>query len=413
MDNTIECVVDVLVGVVPRKVNIRLSARDKVILNSIARQINTGLGLTDRQIDMILTKSEKYKVGLSANGIDLNYITQQKLTRLPIREIDRSQKVMLATDEDEKRQYIVIKHQKSTEFYELWLEASKKLVGFVQENLSNKIVAFNETNVKIIVEAVEPLNFIIDHELEKIYQEIEEIAKNPEKFQPTLKITNTTVDIENFNFKEKDKILENFEKVKSTNFLKLLSRAKSAGISINSIDFTKNVEDLGIIDLPELTKSIILENTTKFQIDVNTHTIEDILNTINFLDQWPLVVVVDDDSTCFERVSTVIDNLKEYVDLSEITVFFRLKKDIENSEKFHEYIADYHLNNYITKDTKVVFLSRSKIPKPLLKSGWKPASAIAMSNLVFGKMSVYLNDVINVYYYNDSIITKYNKVKGL
>jgi hypothetical protein len=413
MDNTIEYLVEVLVGAVPRKINIRLSARDKTILHSIARQINNGLGLTDRQIDMILTKSERYKGGLTANGVDLEKITQDKSTRLPVREIDRSQKVSLATDEDENRQYIIVKHQNSQEFYELWLKASEKLVGFVQENLSNKIVVLNEVNVKIIVEAVEPLGFIIDQEIDEIYREIEKIVKNPEKFQPTLKIENDTVDIENFNFKEKDKFLDNFKKVKSTNFLKLLNRAKNAGIAINSIDFTKNIENLGIVDLPDLTKSVILENTTKFQIDIESHTIDDILKTINFLDQWPLVVVVDDDITCFNRISEFIDSLKQYVDKSEITVFFRLKKDVGNSEKFHEYIAENQLNNYITKDTKVVFLSRSKIPKPLLKSGWKPTSAIAMSNLVFGKMSVYLNDVINVYYYNDSIITKYNKVKGI
>jgi hypothetical protein len=413
MDNTIESVVEILVGAVNRKVNIRLTSKDKPILYSIARQINCGLGLTDRQIDMILLKIEKYKPGLIANSVAIDEILSTKLTRLPMREIDRSQRVMLAFDEDNKRQYIIVKHQKSREFYEIWLDVSKKLNGYVQENLSNKIMALNELNIQLVVNALEPMDFTIDPEIQKIYGEIEKIVKNPEKFQPTLKISNSTVDIENFNFKEKDKILENFEILKSTNFLKLLSRAKNAGISINSIDFAENLENLGIADLPELTKLVILENTTKFQINIESHTIDSVLETVNLLDQWPLIIIVDDDKECYDKVTSIVDQLKNYIEQSEITVFFRLKKDTENSEKFHNYIADNHLNNYITNSTKVVVLSRSKIPKPLLKSGWKPNSAISMSNLVFGKMSVYLNDVINVYYYNDSIITKYNKVKGL
>jgi hypothetical protein len=413
MDNTIEYAVEVLAGTVNRKVNIRLTAKDKTVLNSIARQINSGLGLTDRQIDMILLKIEKYKSGLIANKVAVDEILSTKATRLPMREIDRSQKVLLALDEDSKRQYIIIKHQKTKDFQEAWFEVSQKIKGYVQENLSNKILALNEHNVRLVVDAFEPICFDIDQKIQEIYDEIAKIVKNPEKFEPSLKITDSTIDIENFNFKEKDKFLENFENLKSTNFLKLLSRAKNAGISLNSVDFTKNLENFGLTDIPSLTKSVILEKTTKFQIDIESHTIDSVLETVNLLDQWPLVVIVDEDKECYDKVASIVDRLKTFVDLSEITVFFRLKKDTENSEKFHNYIAENHLNNYITSNTKVVFLSRSKIPKPLLKSGWHPTSAIALSNIVFGKMSVYLNDVINVYYYNDSIITKYNKVKGL
>ena len=104
MDNTIESVVEILVGAVNRKVNIRLTSKDKPILYSIARQINCGLGLTDRQIDMILLKIEKYKPGLIANSVAIDEILSTKLTRLPMREIDRSQRVMLAFDEDNYHQ---------------------------------------------------------------------------------------------------------------------------------------------------------------------------------------------------------------------------------------------------------------------------------------------------------------------
>lgn len=87
--------------------------------------------------------------------------------------------------------------------------------------------------------------------------------------------------------------------------------------------------------------------------------------------------------------------LSQGITAEQISVLFRLDSKTETpgpgseiartnntkKDKFHSYIRDMKLNNPITSDTKIVFVS-TKITKPLVKSG------------------IHFNTVINLGYYN-------------
>ena len=115
---------------------------------------------------------------------------------------------------------------------------------------------------------------------------------------------------------------------------------------------------------------------------------------------------------------TVLTVKKESFELSKIVpkekinVFFRLKNEQTEYEKFNQFIKDNGLNNYIDSTTKVVFISRGRIPKPLFKADWKPTTAIITSNHDFGRMAAYLNDFSTVYYYNSSVSLRNSRLKG-
>ncbi len=95
-----------------------------------------------------------------------------------------------------------------------------------------------------------------------------------------------------------------------------------------------------------------------------------------------------------------------------MNVFFRLKNEQMGHQQFNQFVKDNHLNNYIDSTTKVVFISRNKIPKPLIKADWQPRTAIITSNHDFGKLSAYLNDFSTVYYYNNSVAMRNSRLKG-
>jgi serine kinase of HPr protein (carbohydrate metabolism regulator) len=106
------------------------------------------------------------------------------------------------------------------------------------------------------------------------------------------------------------------------------------------------------------------------------------------------------------------ESFSKFVARDSINVFFRLKNEQKDFNEFNQYIKDNHLNNYIDSKTKIVFISRTRIPKPLLKADWKPSTAIITSNHDFGKLSAYLNDFSTVYYYNNSITMRNSRLKG-
>ena len=40
--------------------------------------------------------------------------------------------------------------------------------------------------------------------------------------------------------------------------------------------------------------------------------------------------------------------------------------------QFNQYVKSQGLNNIVDKNTKIVYISNNKIPKPLMKSGFRP-----------------------------------------
>jgi hypothetical protein len=93
--------------------------------------------------------------------------------------------------------------------------------------------------------------------------------------------------------------------------------------------------------------------------------------------------------------------MKDRIDKKQMTVFFRLESNHEKSREFADFVKSNELNNFVDKNSKVVIIERQRISKPLLKSDWHPGTAVVISQYEYGKISVLLNDIQNVYYYND------------
>lgn len=408
MTQTVEDAIEILAGVRPRIINIRVDHNEKTLIKSIGRQVANGLALTDRQLELSLKKIKKYQENLEKNNINVNELLLLKSLRLPLREIDRSQSIFLNVTDDKKR-VIMIKGTRAKSFQEKWPKILEKIVGDVVEQSSTKEIPCNEINIVTVVSEFLNSDFVIDQELLDVYTEIEKILENPQNFVPYIDLDNDQVVVKNVNRHCLEYIETQISEKTKSNFLSYIDKLKHCGVYHKN---PKICEKITNFPLNALTKSVLTLSSSRFRISPDTYSFDDVIEVVEKLDQWPVLILVDDDAKALEQVTTVFSALSKKIPNEEITVFFRIDNGQKNADEFNQMVRDNQLNNYIGPNTKVVFIAKNKIPKPLLKADWHPNTAIMLSNHDFGKTSAFLDDMSTVYYYNNSVVVRNNRIKG-
>ena len=409
MTNTVEDALEILAGIKPRLVNVRIDYNEKTLIKSLGRQVFNQTGLTDRQLELALKKIDKYRDGLIQNSVDVEAIIALRPLRIPLREIDRTQMISLEDNTEARQTEILVKYTFSKKFGAAWDTISKKLTGTVAEGKGFKRISFTEGNLQTLVDALRPLNFEVEEKAQEIFEKIEEISLNPENFAPFVESVGGKIELRNAHKACVEFVSQKIPAVDDDNFLAYIDLLKKCGI------FHKNseiIEKINISAVNDLVKKSLLEPATRFRVNPATHAMSKVIEAINALNQWPLLVMLDEDINTLSWVKGILAEVQKYVDTKDITVFFRLSNGQPNHEEFNQMVKDNHLNNYIGPDTKVVFIAKNRIPKPLLKADWKPSTALVTSAHDFGKTSAYLNDFGTVYYYNNSQAVRYNKIKG-
>lgn len=408
MLNTVETSLEILGGLIPKLVNIRLDHADKNLIKSLAKQVFRGTALTDRQLDVSLKKIEKYRDGLEKNSVDVDSLLKDKTTRMPLREIDRSRVVSLVTGNDKKVK-ISVKFVFSKKFATLWGEISKNLIGSVETHKRENFIRFNEKDLHFIVNKLEPEGFEISQEIREIYEEIEKILKFPSDYAPHVSLEDGKPILKNANSHCIEYMEKEFPVYKDEDFLSFIARLKNCGIYHKNPEIIKKINQECTNDL---VKSVLVNTTTRFRInpqEYGTDTVFDIINTIK---EWPILIVLDEAQDPYPTVQSTVDELLKFIDRKDINVFFRLDNNTDHGKEFNQFVKDNHLNNFIGTNTKVVFITKNKIPKPLMNADWTPRAAVLFSNYEYGKAHAFLNSIPSLYYYNIGLNNKFNQRKG-
>lgn len=403
MHNTIESAVEVLTGSVPRQLNIKLDNKDKVILKSISNQISKNLALTDRQAEMLLRKIQRYQSALEINGVDVNELLEKKTTRQPLRIIDRTQTIGLTIDREKNQEQIIVTHQKTKKFDDLWSSTRKKIQGKSTESFSQKIFPLNEINLVTVLDMLTFLDFEVSEEITEYLEKIEKIHNDPEKYQPCLEIVNDALEIKNLSTPISEKILENYKNLENTDFFAFLSSLKNHKISLKSPKISEKIKTAYPDKDTDLAEKIIFSKSSRLRISPEHHDLEKIVETLILLKNQPILVILEENEHTLTQMKILVENFKKFFSEREMTVFFRLSSSEKHSLEFSKFVKEQKLNNFIDEKIKIVFISKQRIPKPLMTAAWKPNTALMLARNDFGKMSIYLNDFANVYYYNDSV----------
>ena len=408
MSHTIEDALEILSGVTTRLVNIRLDQTDRTLIKSLGSQVYKSTALTDRQLSLAINKIEKYKEGLIANSVDVDSVIQLKQLRMPLREIDRTRSIQIVALDD-KKHAIRVQYPFSKKLAQVWDELQQQLLGTVTDLKTHKLVTYTEKNLLLVVNTLSTHDFDVSADVNELVSKIGKISECGENYLPTVNLIDGEFKLENVSKQCQDYINSQFSEINEQNRLIFLNCLKSCGITYKNQEV---ITHISAISSNSFITDILLGNDTRFRVNPDKYDLNTVFTAIDTLGQWPVLIVLDDEKTAFQQVQLVYNILKNYITNEEMTVFFRLDNGQNNYQQFNQFVKDNTLNNYIDKKTKVVFITKTRIPKPLYKADWSPKTAIVFPNYDYGKMSAYLNDFASVYYYNNAIALRHNKIKG-
>jgi hypothetical protein len=361
-----------------------LLERDKKILQSIGSKTFKGVGLTDKQLAVIkkilLTN---YVQQFSDRGIDL--IKSLEQLRGPLRELDRSTfiKIEKVKDIPELNQVynkgnfgielkvIVLRFPFNMSYARLINDIKKKFrYDDRYFNYNNHyLFPYEEKYVYHLIYKFKDKIKDIDPELLEVYKKLCEINEHPDQHIPGIydyQIRNVPNEYINH--------LHNNIGIPSKENLYLYQDRRQA-LALEFMNNSAVQESLGKIDI--LSQKIALRKTFIVNINKNKWTLDQVIGSLNQLLRFPLLVVLNE-KTALNDYHEIYSRLKLMFLNSQHSVMFRLPNHGDNNIEFNQRIAEDRTNNLIDENTKVVYISHKRVPKPLIKSKWQARAAISL-----------------------------------
>lgn len=361
-----------------------LLERDKKILQSIGSKTFKGVGLTDKQLAVIkkilLTN---YVQQFSDRGIDL--IKSLEQLRGPLRELDRSTfiKIEKVKDIPELNQVynkgnfgielkvIVLRFPFNMSYARLINDIKKKFrYDDRYFNYNNHyLFPYEEKYVYHLIYKFKDKIKDIDPELLEVYKKLCEINEHPDQHIPGIydyQIRNVPNEYINH--------LHNNIGIPSKENLYLYQDRRQA-LALEFMNNSAVQESLGKIDI--LSQKIALRKPFIVNINKNKWTLDQVIGSLNQLLRFPLLVVLNE-KTALNDYHEIYSRLKLMFLNSQHSVMFRLPNHGDNNIEFNQRIAEDRTNNLIDENTKVVYISHKRVPKPLIKSKWQARAAISL-----------------------------------
>jgi len=339
---------------------ISLDKSDITIMHSIARQVFRGTALTDRQFALMQQKLATYSDQFKNIDCDFDFAITQ--TRQPLRDIDRSKYIKLIDNEIKVRFPF-----RKTEIIDIEV-CSRHAEGYRHNKGSHEHwFAYNELNVFNLVETFKDRNFDVDDEILETYKKVKIIKENPQDYLSGI----YSGELKNIHPNLKDNITE-------TDNLILLDRKFKYGFS-----YVETIKE------PiSLVEKIASRQQKTYHSNPNNESISSILQSLWRLDRFPMLVVLDKDHE-EEQLHELVTYYRDILPHEEQSVLYRAE---EKEHGFNQLIHDRKLNNWVDKNTKIVYISKSKLPKLLINNEWKPATAFCYSSAIINK---HINDFIS------------------
>jgi len=336
------------------------------IITSINKQCLRSIALTDRQFTLV---SEK----LTESGYEF-----LSVTRLPLREIDRSKYIKIVDN------YIKIRFPFSKKLIvALESVANKHRRIYKSESGSHEhFFKLRELPALDIYNEFKDRNFEIDQQFIDYVEEVKKIQSQEDKFVTAYK-DDTFYNLSDNAVKHiKEELTEITQE-------KMYDRRLRYGISK--------------IDKPDvygLVETILDRPMPLIQISPNTTRLDDLVTTLMQLERLPLLVITSQHSAqsdlydCHKATKNLIANDKQIC-------LFRVENNSDDDYNMNNYIKDENLNNWLDEKIEIAYIKYGSIPKLLLKTNWKPKAIISFSSSVYNTETItYMKNVcdLNVIY---------------
>lgn len=398
--HSIEDCLEVLTGLQKHDLNFDIASNEATIINSIARQVFKGTALTDRQYNLMKEKLFAYQDQFESQGI-IGFERALNRLRKPIREMDRSRWIKIvdcpgnnvypASDEGP---WIAVRFVFSKKLMKKF-EPLKKEIPSHKYDSDEKIHYFklNEVSVYKVISVLANNDFDIDPVLEQYYKKLVEMQNNKQLYIPGI-----------YNYKLKNLHQKSIEYMISTigepckdNLALYKDRQEQFGL----YHFDETDLEQSLSQLTALARKIVCRTKKNVLVKPLDYNFNNLAESILELDRFPLLVILDQNNA-LDELHTVHRALNGFIPENECSVLFRL--DNEKNYEFNNYIKTNNLNSPVDTNSKVVFISNNKIPKPLIKSNWKPNTVLVMSGIRAGLINdAYINESDLIIHYEDNM----------
>ncbi len=401
---TIEDCLEILAGF-NNKIDIGMISSDYTILSSMARQVSKKVGLTDKQYDLCRKKLlENYRSKFIEKEIDLDAAVNR--LRTPLRQIDRRKFIRINTPEDQHSLVSTAPSDliKNSQWFCVRFPFSKKLISEIESSISDRrnywhakgshehFFVMNEHNIFNIIDTFKDKDFVIDEQLLDFYNRILEIKNNPDSYVPTIK------DCKLINVSDRARKIaeEELGPLEKDNLVLYIDRKRRY-----SINFIKDK-----INPTNLAEQIALRKDADFLSKPSECDLKNLLSAIHNLKRYPLLVIVDE-KQAEEQVYEIFNFVRHIVDNKEQSVLFRLDSDTGSS--FNEYIKKNNLNNWVDKNTKIVYINNIKLPKLLISGSWRPTAALIFGTFPVKFIDAYVTSHCDLIIYRDESVSPFSK----
>jgi len=389
-DFSIEDIVEIVVGQQQQLGAFALLPKDKSVLGSMGKQTAKGTSLTDLQYKLLYTilVQDHYIAQFEHRGFTKEtYLAVLSNTRTELRDVDRS-KTMTVTYEipSIRNRWTAASGTaetvtKDSPWIKLSFPFNKKHLVSVNEfskltsnyvHLTSSRDHYFKIDERVVYELVKEFQYkgyTIDKELIEFYNEIKHVAKNPTEYQPTVK----NGELVNFHPATEKWLLDHYG---------VPSQDTAVRYKDHSIQFDiANIDEALLSDASEtlsaLSKSLINRKSVQVLVRPDDWLQTDIVHSLVELERLPVLVILDTDD-CLRDLRTSFERFNQYVDRSEVSVLFRVSNEVNPA--FNTFVKEHKINNPVTEKTKVVYICKDKLPKPLLKSEWMPESVVRIGS---------------------------------
>ena len=372
---------------------------DNAILTSISRQCKKGIALTDRQFELVKTKLQDNVELFSEYDFDFDNFQ----SRLPLREIDRSKYVKLVNTAEA---YGNAPYESSKENW-MWIKVrfpfSKKDIvaiesvtqmvskrGRRREYMHNKgshehYFKYNAYTIYFIVNLLKNRSFEIDDSLIEVYNKVKELLENKQQYIPSV-VDNKLINVHN------DALNLIIEDVTDTqNELLLKDRSIRYGYFFNNYNNSGSLKD-----------TVVCRDKPDVLINPDRYNINQIAEVVYELNRFPLVVIIDQENCC-DQLLEIHKAFSYLVEDTQQSVLFRVDSNDGKNSYLNDYIRDQNLNNWVDKNTKIVYIKKNKLPKALLTSDFRPCAALGKTSMRNNaQVDTYINFHCDLIMYHDN-----------
>lgn len=401
-----------LLHIVVDEPSIEVLQSDTAILKSISQQCKKGIALTDRQLDLI-----KNKIVIYADKLqnfcpeNVNNVILESVTRLPLRVIDREKIITVVSNDDLHGPGAVYETFKTDWFWiRIKFPFSKKDIVKVESiinDLKNRreyyhirgshehYFKFTGLNSFLVFNKFKDSQFVISDQIVEFANKTKHILDNRDNYIQYIK-DNKFV---NFKNSVQEQILNEIGDIESNKMI-YKDRSKRYNFVIED-SFTDN----------SLTSQIVSRESTEFLVDPKKYNMDQIAKSIYDLKRFPLLVVIDQDDS-YSQLLEIHQAFNYLVEPSQQSVLFREDSD-SNDAELNDYIQKHKLNNWVDKDTKIVYIKKNKLPKVLLKSEFNPITALGKTSMrSTSNVRTYIEFFCDLILYNDSAENNFFKFRN-